>query len=462
MGQFSEREVGMAEPVQHLLALLGLGRRAREAASLEALGFVMVNESLQVLPYRQAALWVDGMPAQVAAVSGLPQPNPQAPYTQWLARLFAALRDAAPPAGTEGAGAPRALTAEDLARTAAGVAQDWADWLPGHVLWIPFVQDGRIAAALLLAGDQPWQAPHLIIAGELAGLYGHALAALNPQRRGGPRWRTWLQRARKRRWLVAALLLIALFPIRQNALAPAEVVPKQPFLVRAPQDGVIDRMLVRPNQAVKAGTPLFNLDQTALHTRHAVARKAYDTALEEYRQSAQLAVMDDKGKLEVALRRGALEEKRLELAYTAELLGRVQVNAERDGIAVFSDVNDWQGKAVVLGERVLTLADPAQVELSVQLPAGERFDVAPGTTLSLYPNADPLSAFEATVTQVAYSAEPTRDGQAAYRIKADFAPGTAAPRIGLMGTATLHGSRVPLIYFALRRPLTLLRQWLGV
>lgn len=447
----------MSEPVQELLGLLQLARRAREARSVEALGFVMVNESLQVLRYRQAALWrVDATLAglgHIAAVSGLPQPNPGAPYTQWQTRLMRAILKQPEHE------AARALTAQDFPELAA----QWAEWLPAHALWLPLRHaDAPLAGGLLLAADAPWQEHDLAIAAELAGSYAHALAAFTQAKRSGEGLRRVLGHLRRRRWAWLAVSLVAAFPVQQSVLAPAEVIPKDPFLVRAPQDGVVEHMLVQPNQAVAQGTPLFALDPTVVQTRHAIARQAYDTAQEEYRQSAQIAVTDDKGKLEMSLRRGAMQEKGVELAYSAELLGRVQVSAERAGIAVFSDVNDWQGKTVVLGERILTLADPARVELAIQLPVGERFDVTPGATVSLYPNASPLSAHEALITQVAYSAEATRDGQMAYRLKAEFNAGEPLPRIGLMGTAKLHGSRVPLVYYALRRPLTSLRQWLGI
>jgi multidrug resistance efflux pump len=217
---------------------------------------------------------------------------------------------------------------------------------------------------------------------------------------------------------------------------------------------------VLPNQLVKAGEPLFAMDVTALQTRNDVARTAYATALEEYRQSAQAAVMDDKSKLEVAVRRGELQQRSVELEYAANQLGRVQVKAERGGLAVFADVNDWQGKAVQLGERVLTLADPAKMALSIEFPASRSFDLKIGAPVTLYPNDSPMSDYEARITQISYHAEPGRDGVLAYRLKAEFTT-NAQPRIGLMGTAKLTGDRVPLIYYALRRPLTALRQWLG-
>ena len=41
--------------------------------------------------------------------------------------------------------------------------------------------------------------------------------------------------------MLALLAGLAWLPIRQSVLAPAEVIPKQPVLIRAPIDGVVDR-----------------------------------------------------------------------------------------------------------------------------------------------------------------------------------------------------------------------------
>lgn len=442
----------MAEPFAPLLTLLQLMRRARDAASLENLGFVMVNESLQLLPYRQAALWQEaglGSPlARVAAVSGLPQPNATAPYTQWLERLFRTIPK------LDGADGIREITAKDLPEA---LAAEWADWFPPHAVWLQLQYGDTRQGALLLATEQPLAQHEIAFAGELAHAYAHALALFAPRRR----WFARIRSPKRLAGIAAGLLLIACLPVRLSVQAPAEVTPRDAFLVRAPLDGVVDRVLVKPNQIVQAGTPLFGLDVTALQARNAVARKAYDAAREEYRQSAQQAVTDDKSKLQMAQRRGELEEKTIDLDYSTEQLGRVQVKAERGGVAVFADANDWQGKTVVTGERVMTLADPARIELRIDLPVGNSIEVEPGAQVIFHPNADALSSYPAHVSLLAYQAEPARDGVLAYRITADFEKDTHPPRIGLMGTAKLSGARVPLIYHILRRPITGLRQWLG-
>lgn len=429
-----------------LLTLLQLGRRARAAADLPALGFVIVNETLQLAPYRQAALWADlGLP-RVAAVSGLPQPDPSAPYVQWLGSVCRHLSKSHATAGRiDAASLPDTLAAE------------WSQWWPAHAVWLPLQQAG----ALVLAREQAWTDAEIAIFTELADVYGHALGAFRPRQGGLDRVAGWLRTGRARRYLLIGAVAVSLVPVRVTVLAGAEVVPKEPFLVRAPLDGVIERFDVRPNQPVKTGQPLFSLDTSALRTRYEVARKALDTAQEEYRQSAQAAVTSDKNRAEIALRRGQLQERQVELDFTSDQLQRVQVKAERDGIAVFADASDWLGKAVAVGERILLVADPAQVQLAVDLPAADHLDVQPGDALTLYPQGSPLSSFDARVISVAYRAEPTAAGFLAYRIKADFDAGQPAPRIGQLGTARVRGPWGPLAYVVLRRPLAALRQWLG-
>jgi len=448
-----------------LITLLALSKRARSAKTIAELGFVMVNETLQLLNYRQAGLALTGgmqIGSHIAAVSGTPNPDPNAPFIQWLTQATRSLNKL-------DISAPQIIGSADLPEL---LASDWNTWLPEHGLWLPFVDttfsdstlvdsSGQHRGGLLLARAEPWTHAEIALATEIGQVYQHALQALSPRRHWQLNLRERLKPTRTKAWVAAAIVAICLFPVRLSVLAPTEVIPREPFLVRAPLDGVVERFYVRPNQPVTAETPLFSLDTTALQSQHAVAQQAYITAEEEYRQAAQMAVIDDKSKLEMALRRGALAEKSVELDYSAEQLGRVQVKAERAGVAVFTDVNDWQGKAVMLGEKILLLADPTKVELSIDLPASDIIAIEPGDSVKLYPNASPVSSYSAKVTTIAYHAETTAAGILAYRIKAELEADQSLPRIGMMGTAKISGNRVPFIYYLFRKPLSAARQWLG-
>jgi hypothetical protein len=447
--------------VRELATLLQLGRRAREAENIEVVGFVAVNETRQLFEYRQAALGRVSdvgqlLPAAVMSVSGLPQPDPQAPYVQWLAQVFRHLDQQDIP---EPAAAARTLGAQDLPEL---LARDWASWLPEHALLLPLPgPGGHCLGNLLLAREQPWSNHEKLLGAELAHAYGYALARFTQHSDWRRSLGSWLLPARNRWKIVAAVLAICLFPIRMSVLAPAEVVPLDPFPVRAPIDGVVDKFHVQPSQLVKAGDPLFDLDATSLRSHLGVASKAYDVASEEYRQAAQLALNDDKGKLEMTLKKGSLDEKAVELDYSKQMLERVQIKAPRDGVAVFADVNDWQGRALSVGEKVMTLADPSKVELAVSLPVAQAFDLQPDASVTLYPNGALLNSYDGRMVSAAYRAEPTPDGVLAYRLKVRFDGNQNLPRLGLMGTAKIRGSWAPLAYYVLRRPLAAARQWLG-
>jgi len=470
-----------AERARQLATLVLLMRRAREADGEDALGFVLVNETLRLLPFRQAALWRDGAIGalgRVTALSGLAETDPTAPYVQWLAALFRVLPGAAGAGNADGAGnaaagasAPspasaanppiaRALTAADLPPD---LGADWPHWLPAHALWLRLdPANGHGRGALLLARDAPWTDADIGLGAEFAAAAAHAQAAWAP-RRG---WRElagdWLKAGRRRVWLLIALALLACVPVRLTVLARGEVVPQDAFLVRAPLNGVIDRIDVLPNQAVEAGAALFSLDATALAGQHALASKARETAEETWRQSAQRAVTDDRGKLDMTLDRARLDERAIEADTSARQLDRLRVSAARAGVVVFSDRDDWLGRAVAVGEKVMTLADPARVELTAWLPASESIRIGPGTRVTLYPNAAPAESYDATITRVAYRAEAGEDGILAFRLQASFDADGAPPRIGQIGTARVHGDWMPLAWYALRRPLTSARQWLGL
>ena len=441
-----------------LAVLWQLSARAREAQSEETLGFVIVNESLALVPYRQAAWWraPAPVPGALAAVSGLPQSDPGAPYVQWLAQVCRVLERHWP---IDAAGAsPHPFTSADLPDA---LGADWAAWWPMHALWVPLVErTGRGLGGVVFAREHPWTPIDEALLTELARVWSHALAAFAPRASWLGRAKLALRAGKHRRRALAAAACALVVPVPLTVLAPAEVTPKDPFVVRAPLDGVIDHLFAQPNERVAAGAPLFALDSTTLASRYALANKNYATAQEEYRQTAQLAVTDDKDRLDMALRKGKLDESAIELDYTARELARVRVDAPRAGVAVFSDPNDWNGRAVSIGEKVMLLADPAHVELTAYVAADDNVDVKPGATITLYPKSSPLAAYDARIDTVAYHAEATPEGVVAYRVKATF-EGTALPPLGAMGTARIHGRWVPLAYYLLRRPLASARQWLG-
>jgi len=121
-----------------------------------------------------------------------------------------------------------------------------------------------------------------------------------------------------------------------------------------------------------------------------------------------------------------------------------------------------QSIAASRGEKVLTLANPDDAEVQIQLPVDDAINLEPGARVRMFLNIDPTRPLDAQLRQTSYEAEVTPEDILAFRLKASFDEGTPLPRIGLKGTAKIYGDKVPLFYYLMRRPISALRQTLGL
>lgn len=440
--------------LQSIGTLLQIEQDVRQAASESAVEFIAVNDSWRLLPYRQAVLWrpdAAGRPT-LALVSGLADLPADSPYRQWMNEALRQLAPALQP------GKARRITRDDLPPA---MHAGWDEWMGACALLLvlPTPPGGSVGGLWLSLEQEAGEAETALIE-RLAGAYGQALWAWRKQ---APAWHTTLaslRRRPKRLWLAA--LLVACIPMRLTVLAPAEIIGKDAKLVAAPQDGVVARFFVKPNQAVAAGEPLFALEDTGARNRNEVALKSQAVAAAEYLRATQKSFNDGASKADLSSLNARLEEKSAEAQYVKDMLERIQVRAPEAGIAVFSDQNDWLGKPVQTGERIILLADPARVQIAIRLPVDDALSLEPGAPVKLYLNVAPLGTVSGVLTQSSYEPALTSDGVVAYYLKADLAAGEPVQRIGLKGTAKLYGGWAPLIYHVLRKPLAVVRRTLGV
>lgn len=439
-----------------LSTLLQLEKDIRHAGNIDKFNFLVVNDARRLIEFHQSILWKLEPPARcsIQAVSGLAEIDRNAPYIIWLKKTFRHLLK------QPDAGHAHTVSRD---RLPASLSDGWSEWSLGQCLWCPILNpDGELLGGLWLNRKREWEAGEISLLEHLCDAYGHAWSALIGHEQS---WRERLLqriRTRKIRWSMAVIALALLFmPVHQTALAPAEVLAYQPEIVSAPLDGVIKTFHVMPNTPVMEGDLLFSMDDTTLRNRYEIAEKALSVVEANYMRAAQKAFTDEESKAELALLNARVEEKSAEVRYTAELLERIHVRAEHDGIAVFSDANDWLGKPVVVGEKVLTLANPENAELQIQLPVDDAINLEPGARVRMFLNIDPANPLDAHLRQTSYEAEVTPDDILAFRLKASFDEGTPLPRIGLQGTAKVYGDKVPLFYYLLRRPISALRQTFG-
>jgi Biotin-lipoyl like/HlyD family secretion protein len=431
-----------------LTHLLQQERRARQAPAKE-LPYVLVNETAELIPYRQAVLWRKDI-AKIEAVSGVAKPEHNSPYSLWLKAVFKYIEQ------SENASQIIALTKTDLPLE---LAKDWAEWLPEHGLWMPLPSPSGEKYVLTLFREEAWNEAEIHLLYYLAEAYGHAFSLVEAASPAIP----WLERlkVRKTQFILGSLLLLALFfPIRQSVLAEAEVVARKPTLVRAPLEGVVETFYVLPNEAVKVGQKLFSLDRTELRSRLEVAKEKRDIAQTEYLQTTQQAMLDPTVKHELAGLKSKWDQESAEVDYVSTLLQRCDVLATIAGVTVFDDPNDWLGRPVTQGEKILAVANPQYVELEIRLPMEDLIVLESGSEVLFFSNITPHKPLDASLNYFSYRASPTPADVMAYRLKASFAENEELPRLGYHGTAKLYGSRRPFILWLLRKPIQTARLWL--
>lgn len=440
-----------------LLSLIGLGQKARQAGSLDELGFLLVNDSKALSGYRQALLWSQSR--GVTHLSGVVMPERHSPFMQWAGRLCEHLSGKTDLAF-------QTLSVVDLPEA---LQNGWGQWMPKRVWWMP-LESGRELAGLLVADDalddqalplwQEWVAVWSLAADRLRRVESQSVTGAV---------RSWFTQQKQLRgwyksrllWGAAVALLVLLIPVRLTVVGQGELVPREPVVVRAPLDGVIDNFHVAPNQVVKAGDALFNYDNEVVRSRLLVAQQSLATAQAEYRQAAQSALSDARAKFQIASLVGKVQEKQAELKFLTEQVNRTSVRAPQAGMVLFDEVSEWIGKPVQTGERVVRMADPADVELEVWVNLADAVPLQAGDEAKLFLAASPLDALEARVRWVGYEAQPRPDGTFAYRVRASLT-GQSAFMVGAKGTARVSAGRVPLVYWLLRKPLAVVRGYLLV
>lgn len=444
----------MPDRIAHLEA------RARAANSVAELGFSLANDTYGLLEFRQALVFEgDRENSTLLTVSGLARPSENSPYLIWLARTWPWLRQqlAARPGWLA-----LAENTDGETEAPAGMREGWGEWWPAGVFGLPLQRrSGEVLGWVCFLLENPPSEERVQALMQLAPTWSYCWEMLS----GRPK-SSWRQRWRKlnalQRTLTALAAVLVLFiPIRQSALAPAEIIALDAAAVTSPLDGVVKRIHVRPNQQVQAGQPLFSLDDTTLRNRLAIAQQSVAVADAELQANTQKAFDAPQSKGDLALLSGRAYEKRAELAAVQIQLARVDVLASHDGLAVFGDPDDWLGRPVSTGERIMLLANPAKPGVLVHLPVADAIALELGAPIKLFLTVMPLSPLAAKITETSYQAVLSPEGVATYRLRAAFDDHAQAARIGLRGTAKIYGQSVFLGYYLLRRPLATLREWSG-
>ncbi len=445
--------------LRELIAVLQLEKLARAAYKKDELAFLIVNDTHKISPYEQSILWSYDVTGRIMieAVSGVARPDSNSPYLQSLVRLIKHLVES-----------DKALSVYEIIEDnlSDALAEDWK--VSGLCsLWCPFVdEDKSLTGGIWINSRAHWQQKDLTRMEFIVDAYSYCWHHVNKVRYT---WRKRLHDLRdkllqKRTRLAVSLAVIVFMfiPVSQTVTAPAEVVAIKPVILSPPVDGIVKKFHVRPNAFVTEGQVLFSLEDSNIKNRYEVGQKELDVALADFKRASAKAFADEKTREEVNLLRSVVEQKKVEVIYAKELLQRINVKATRDGIAVYSDESDWVGKPVKVGQKIITLADPAATELLVWVPVDDAIAFEDNARVRGFLNVDPTSPIDAELRQLSYEAQLSPDNVLSFKLYAKFSDDVSPPRIGLRATAKAYGESVTLFYYIFRKPISALRRYLGL
>ena len=326
-------------------------------------------------------------------------------------------------------------------------------------LWTPQVQNDQIVSGTLMTRETPWGEPDCALVTRLSELYFHAKAAIKGQKSLAPS-----RLAFKPVLLSACALtvLLGFLPVSITALAPVEVVPKQPFVLAAPFDGVVKEITTSQGKELNPGDTVVIFDDVHLLNEKKLADQRTAIADARYQRASQGAIADYQIKREIEVAKAEYELALAESEYAGELLAQARLTSRVPGIVIYSDKSDWEGKPVAAGEAIVAVADPANVEMEINLPVKDSLVLSEGARVKIFLDSDPLNPLDATMTKASYRAQPDKRDILSYTLTAELSdPDTELPRIGVQGTAQVYSDKASLAYVLFRRPITAFRQYTG-
>lgn len=450
---------------EYTAALLGLEKQLRQATTPEQLHYVIVSQLASCVSYTQAVL-VTGDPlerAKAVAISDVPIVDHTSPFVLWIERLSRHL-------ASEQHQVEQALLTPSL--VPAALADEWrALGLPAYLLWQPLTVEAdnhKPAGAVLLLSDSAWPRKEEVICAHLSTSIGHALFALR-RRRLLPGGRKRLGQRKVLFSGLGLLLVLMALPIRLTVLAPVEVIADQARIMAAPLDGVVASIKVKPNQEVVPGDVLATMQNSDLSSEVAVAEQALAVARARLSTAQQTGFMRPAEKARLAELDADVALKQSQLEYAQARLERSTIIADSAGVVVLDDPDEWQGRPVTTGERILQIADPNKVAFKINLPVKESIALDTAANVKVFLDSDPLRPLRAKLKHAGYEPRLSAEQQMVYRLTAEpvqdedrlMGSTTEMPRIGLRGTARIDGQKVTVFFYLFRRPITAARQWIG-
>lgn len=431
--------------------------RLLTAQNQKAVHFIILNDTFHAFPYDRAVLVRWGDLPKILGVSGQHQEGKRSELPEKWLNAVKNLVDPTVPQVFE----------ESSFKENTSSWQELQTEMQSSRLWQPLIVSGHNGIGLWM---ERWQgSPH----GE--GFSKEQIDLLNACLIPGYREvlkkdahlfkRFAIAKFLKNHWgkILAGILLASLLirvPLR--IVAPSEVVPRKPIVIAAPIEGIIAEVLVRPGQSVKKDEILVEYDKRIFEQEYKAAQKETQIAQEELNRALTLGLHDEKTRSEVSEWELKFEKAQIRQKLIEVQVKKLTVHAPENGVVIMQNPEEWRGKPVRVGEKIVTLGNPKDTQVKAWIAESDNIPVDLETPINVYLNVAPEKALPAKITFIANESALNEAQVPSFVAEADWVNQEEEARLGLKGTAVLYGENVSLFYYILRKPISSFRRITGL
>ena len=431
--------------------------KAFKAKTSQNLNFIILNDTYHVMPYDLAGLWkINSNGSTLLGVSGQTTYTTQSDIVQHWKDTLTDLKES---------GTYKVLSTEDFPH----LKENWKKSKTNEnssVLWLPIIRQGQETIGLWL---EKWEDPQgvifknnmKIIDAHLIPGYAVAWENLNPT--------SWYKRFKKyfnRKTLSFLLpfivLLFLLIRVPLRIVAPCEVVPKDFYIVTAPLNGIIAKVDVKPGQQIKQGEALYEYDPRVPTQELKIAEKQVLLMNAEINRATAVSVEEHQSSGDLATGNIKLQKAELDLAFAQNNFKELTGKAPISGVALIDNPDEWQGKPVKLGEKILLIANPDQTKVRMWIPESDNIQIDKTIPVRIYLNPNPEINYYVKLNFISHEANLTDKHISSFEAEGEWIGEDNKAKLGVKGSAVLYGEKVSLLYYILRKPLSTLREFTGL
>lgn len=450
-----ENEDNLPKSVKSLILSNRLLVKAFDCPTKKKLHFVILNESKHVLSYDRAFLWdISGKDPSIQGISGLVDIDKN---TELITAWTDIIRS------IPNKNSPRLLDE----KTVPGCTEEWKSIRGNDQMrfyWLPIYSPNALLMGLVvsfpaksfqqkLVDEEIDIFMNFLMPGYAAGLEKFS--------------KKQLRTGKKKKRLVAlggifALLLFGnLYQVPLRIVSSCEVVSREPVIIAAPLEGVIQDIKVFPGDQVAVGDLLVEYEKSTFVQDLQLAKKEVELREAEVSRAKTLGYDDDEKLAELKVLMAKNDQAQAKLDFARYQFDLLTVEAPAAGIISVDNPEEWKGRPVSVGEKILSIDQQDDTKVLIWLAEGDNVNLDKNSLVKVVLNANPNATYEATLDYVSSISRINDQNIVSFEAEASWVEQPENIKIGQKGVAIMYGDQVSLLYYLFRKPYLFFRRTFG-